>query len=67
MDRAKDAEIEGGADERAEERRVEMREGIMEEDFGSCFILLRVLGHGNALCSDMFTGSRSNSTVRSAS
>jgi hypothetical protein len=30
MDEAKDAEIEGGVDERAKERRVEMMNGIME-------------------------------------
>jgi signal transduction histidine kinase len=33
MDRGTDAEMEGRVDERAEERRVELIEGIMEGDF----------------------------------
>jgi hypothetical protein len=35
MDQKKDTEIKGVVDERAEERRVEMRKGIMEGDFGT--------------------------------
>jgi hypothetical protein len=35
MGQKKNTEIEGVVDESAEERRVEMREGIMEGDFGT--------------------------------
>jgi hypothetical protein len=69
MDQARDAETEGGVDERAEETRVEMTEGMAEGDFGpgGGFILLCVLGHKSALDRNIFSERRSNSTVRSAS
>jgi hypothetical protein len=64
MDQAKDAEIEGGVDERAE-----MMDGIMEEDFGTGD---QVSDHSAFSGAEvprtviyMFSGSRSNSTVRS--
>jgi hypothetical protein len=64
MDQAKGAEIEGGVDERRGQ--LWKYSGRKFPHRGSRFMLLGVLGHEGALYGNMFSRSRSNSTVRSA-